>query len=106
MTGWKPILPSVGGIDRGGQDVDTGGQVSTQAARPQRDTPQGCADHLTEVVSSATLAGQTKSKKYAKRDPEELNIREMDPGLQTVVEGWDSLPDSIKNAIVGMVESQ
>jgi hypothetical protein len=93
-------------MDSDGHDVGTGGQTSTQATTTQRDTAWECVNELTEIVSSSTPAGKTKSKKYAKRGTEELNIREMDPGLQAVVEAWDSLPDAIKNAIVGMVESQ
>jgi hypothetical protein len=98
------IRPLTDGDDRE-YGWSLGGQNSAQAIHPERDTSGGEEGWGTLEVLGRNPEGQEKCKKSASRGTEKQNIRKTDPGLQAVIERWDSLPDAIRDAILALVKT-
>jgi hypothetical protein len=80
-------------------------QDSSQAVHPQRDTT---SENDVEVTGHELIGNSTRQQnreKSAKRDGKSRNLRETDPALQEVMNRLDSQPETIRNAIMAMVET-
>ena len=91
-----------------GQNEPAVGHFMPEVGHPQRNSESPSAKACTNPDTPPTSCGQFQSTTRAQSGASEHNQsttdRELPVDLRLVVEAWDTLPDVVRAAIVGMVK--